>query len=100
MKYRISLISKRLIYSLFLFSIIFFAGTVAHGQEQRIVLQNIHLQEGERVYGIELSINAGSFIGFAPLPMGWYLIIDNADFYQRGRESRGCCIGVRQPSQT
>ncbi len=77
MKYRTSLISKRLIYSLFLFSITFFAGMVAQGQEQRIVLQNIHLQEGERVYGIELSIYEGSFVGFDPLPMGWYLIIDN-----------------------
>ncbi len=42
-----------------------------------MVLQNIHLQEGERVDGIELSIKAGSFVGFDPLPMGWYLIIDN-----------------------
>ena len=77
MKYRTSLISKRLIYSLFLFSITFFAGMAAQGQDQRVVLQKIHLREGERVYGIELSINAGSFVGFDPLPMGWYLIIDN-----------------------
>ena len=77
MKYRTSLISKRLTYSLFLFSIIFFAGMAAQGQKQKMVLQNIHLQEGERVYGIELSIHEGSFVGFDPLPMGWYLIIDN-----------------------
>ena len=77
MKQRTCLISRRVIYGLILFLITFHVGGVAQGQEQRMVLQNIHLQEGERVESIELSIKAGSFIGFDPLPMGWYLIIDN-----------------------
>jgi hypothetical protein len=72
-----SLIARRFIYSHVLFWIVLFVGTVAQGQDQRMVLQNIHLQKGERVVGLELSTKEGSFIGFDPLPMGWYLIIDN-----------------------
>jgi len=53
------------------------AAAMAEGREQPIVLQNIHLQEGERVVGIELSIKEGSFVGFDPLPEGWSLTIDN-----------------------
>lgn len=77
MKHYTSSISRRFIYSLVLLSTTLFAGKVAQGQDQRMVLQNIHLQDGERIDGIELSIKGGSFVGFDPLPMGWYLIIDN-----------------------
>jgi hypothetical protein len=38
---------------------------------------SLSIEESERVEGIELIIKAGSFIGFDPLPLGWYLIIDN-----------------------
>ena len=77
MRHRTSLTTRRFIYSIVPFLITLIAGKVAQGQEQSMVLQNIHLQDGERVEGIELSIKAGSFVGFDPLPMGWYLIIDN-----------------------
>jgi hypothetical protein len=77
MRHRTSLISKRFIYNVVLLLITLSVGSAAQGQEERIVLQNIHLQVGERVEGIELSIKTGSFVGFEPLPMGWYLIIDN-----------------------
>ena len=76
-RHHTNLITRRFRYSLVLFLIALFGGTAAQGQEQRMILQNIHLQEGERVEGIELSIKGGSFVGFDPLPMGWYLIVDN-----------------------
>lgn len=72
--------SRHRIYAVILLSIVIGRTGVAQGQEhkeRRIALQNIALQKGERVDGIELSIKEGSFVGFDPLPMGWYLIIDN-----------------------
>jgi hypothetical protein len=77
MQQRERVIRGRYIYGFILFVIAVCGGKTAQGQQQRIVLQNIHLEEGERVESIELSVKAGSFVGFAPLPMGWYLIIDN-----------------------
>jgi len=77
MTQRECVISGRHICSFILFFTAICGGTIAQGQEQRIVLQNIRLQEGERIQGIELSVKAGSFVGFDPLPMGWYLIVDN-----------------------
>jgi hypothetical protein len=50
---------------------------IALAQVQQFALQNVRMQPDERVESIELFVKAGSFIGFDPLPMGWYLIIDN-----------------------
>ena len=77
MQQRERVISGRYTYGLILFLIAACGAKIAQGQEQRVVLQSIHLQEGERIESIELSVKAGSFVGFDPLPMGWYLIIDN-----------------------
>ena len=57
---------------------IFAGGTkVAQGQEQTFSLQHISLEKGERIESIEISAKGGSFVGLDPLPLGWYLIIDN-----------------------
>jgi len=77
MKQRLCVIPRLWMYVFIFLSMTITQGAFAQGQEQRIALQNINLQNGERVETIELSIKEGSFVGFDPLPMGWYLIIDN-----------------------
>ena len=51
--------------------------STAHAQEQTFVLRQIHFEKGGRVVGLEVLIDAGSFVAIEPLPMGWFLTIDN-----------------------
>lgn len=54
----------------------------AQADEHRFSLSGIHLQEGERVVGINVSLKAGSFVTVSGLPPGWVFTIDNDASWQ------------------
>lgn len=55
---------------------------VAQGEDHRFSLSGIHLQEGERVVGIDVSLRAGSFVTIYGMPTGWLLTVDNDASWQ------------------
>jgi len=54
----------------------------AQADEHRFSLSGIHLQEGERVVGIDVSLKAGTFVTVSGLPPGWVFTIDNDASWQ------------------
>jgi hypothetical protein len=54
----------------------------AQADEYRFSFSGIHLQEGERVVGVDVSLKAGSFVTVSGLPPGWVVTIDNDASWQ------------------
>lgn len=55
---------------------------VAQDESYHLVLQGIHLQAGERIEGVDISIKAGAFAGVSGLPAGWTITVDNDPSWQ------------------
>ena len=67
--------------------IVFFLGGIcrpltAQNVDHRFRIENIHLQEGERIEGVDISIRAGDFVAVSGLPAGWLVTIDNDPSWQ------------------
>jgi hypothetical protein len=54
----------------------------AQAEDHQFSISGIHLQEGERVVGIDVSLQAGSFVTISGIPSGWLVIVDNDASWQ------------------
>jgi hypothetical protein len=50
--------------------------------DHRFRLEGVHLQAGERIVGLDVSLEAGDFVAVSGLPAGWLVTIDNDPSWQ------------------
>ena len=54
----------------------------AQTEDHQFSLSGIRLQEGERIVGIDVSLQAGSFVTIYGIPPGWLVTVDNDASWQ------------------